>query len=363
MFYCQINFGADATPQRNLMMKEKPQRPYRIALFGAGRIGTVHAQNVAYHPRSHLAAVVDVNAEAAEVLACRYGSKTGTAESALADESIDAIVVASATNSHADLIEAGVAAGKAVFCEKPIDLSLARSLACLTLIDAQNEPVMLGFNRRFDPNFIALKRALDNGEIGRGTLLSLTSFDPRPPPLAYVKASGGLFRDMAIHDFDLACWLLNAAPVRVTANGTCLVDPRIAAAGDIDTAVICLEFADGPLVTVRNSRRAVYGYDQRIEILGETGKLAVENAIESTLVTTSAEGTLSAKPQYSFLERYAQAYRAEWDHFISVVDRRERPGVGVRDGVIALTIADAAERSMRAGRSIDITYSEQVLPR
>ncbi|MEM9031184.1 MAG: inositol 2-dehydrogenase [Pseudomonadota bacterium] len=316
-----------------------------IAMFGAGRIGRVHATALASDPRARLAAVHDVMTGAADALASEHGATVRSPEAIFADRSIDAILIASSTNTHAELIEAGVAAGKAVFCEKPIDLSLERALAVLGTVRAGDCPVMMGFNRRFDPNFAALKAAFDGGEIGKGELLAITSFDPGPPPLDYVKVSGGLFRDMMIHDLDICAWLFGM-PAKVTATASCLVDPNIGVAGDVDTAVVTLRWPDGRIATIRNSRRATYGYDQRIELLGSEGMLEVGNVGENTVRKSSAPGVLSAKPLHFFLERYMEAYRSELSAFVSaVIDGAPVPAT-VQDGVNALALAEAATLSL-----------------
>jgi myo-inositol 2-dehydrogenase/D-chiro-inositol 1-dehydrogenase len=247
-----------------------------------------------------------------------------------------------------------------VLCEKPVDLSLARALACQAAAAQHGQPVMIGFNRRFDPNFAAVKRALDAGEIGRGELLAITSFDPSPPPVSYIQVSGGLFRDMAIHDFDMACWLFGAAPVEVSAVGTSLVDPAIGAAGDVDTAVITLKFADGRLAVIHNSRRAVYGYDQRLELLGATGLLQAGNVLESTVTKTTTAGATSAKPEYFFLERYLRAYEAEWRAFVQAVETGAAMPVTLQDGVNALAVAEAATLSARLGRAVKLADGQPV---
>lgn len=323
----------------------------KVALIGAGRIGKVHAASIAMEPRSRLVAVADVAAGAAEALAREHGIEARPADAVLADPAIDAILIASSTNTHADLIEAGVRAGKAIFCEKPIDLSLARALAVGELAAGHDKPVMMGFNRRFDPNFAALKAALDGGEIGRGELLAVTSYDPAPPPVSYIKVSGGLYRDMMIHDFDM-CAFIFGMPETVMAHGSCLVDPEIGAAGDIDTAVVVLGYADGRIATIRNSRRAPYGYDQRVEVLGSGGTLAADNEIENTVVKSTTAGVVSAKPVHFFLERYMRAYAVEWSAFVGAcLDGGPVPATA-RDGINALAMAEAANRSLAEGRPV-----------
>ena len=326
----------------------------KVALFGAGRIGKVHAASIKMDPRSELVAVTDVMTDAAEALAREHGIESRTADAILSDASIDAILIASSTNTHADLIEAGIEAGKAIFCEKPIDLDLARALEIRKIAAGHDKPMMMGFNRRFDPSFAALKAALDAGEVGKGELLAVTSYDPAPPPVSYIKVSGGLFRDMMIHDFDM-CAFLFGMPATVMAHGSCLVDPEIGAAGDVDTAVVVLTYADGRLATIRNSRRAPYGYDQRVELLGAEGTLAAENEIENTLVKSTTAGVVSAKPVYFFLERYMRAYAIEWSAFVDAcVDGKPVPAT-IQDGVNALALAEAANRSHAEGRAIEIT--------
>lgn len=326
----------------------------RVGLFGAGRIGNVHAHEITGNARSELVAVTDVVKDPATELAGKFDAKVMTPDGILADESIHAILIASSTNTHVELIEAGVKAGKAVFCEKPVDLDLARARVCLDVVAGQDRPVMIGFNRRFDPNFEALKSAFDAGEIGKGELLTITSFDPGPPPLDYIKVSGGLFRDMAIHDFDMACWLFGAVPQTVCATGACLVDPEIGEAGDIDTAVITLRFADGRIATIRNSRRAIYGYDQRLELLGENGLLSAENVLENTVTKSTMNGVVSAKPEYFFLERYMQSYGIGWGRFVDAILDGAHVPVSVADGVNALAIAEAAVLSLAQCREIEL---------
>ena len=213
------------------------------ALLGAGRIAGVHATAISTNPGSRLVAVSDINTEAAIRLAAQYGAEARSTDAILADASINAVLIATSTDTHSDLIERATGAGKAVLCEKPVDLSLARAQACRSVAAKNGKPVMIGFNRRFDPNFSALKAALEKGEIGKAELLSITSFDPAPPPVAYIKVSGGLFRDMMIHDFDMANYIMGAAPVSVSAVGSSIVDPAIGAAGDVDTAVVTLTYA------------------------------------------------------------------------------------------------------------------------
>jgi myo-inositol 2-dehydrogenase / D-chiro-inositol 1-dehydrogenase len=325
------------------------------ALLGAGRIAGVHGTAISTNPGSHLVAVSDINNEAAGKLAAQYGAEARTTDAILADPSINAVLIATSTDTHSDLIERATAAGKAVLCEKPVDLSLARAKACQKVVARNGRPVMIGFNRRFDPNFSALKAALDKGEIGKPELLSITSFDPAPPPVAYIKVSGGLFRDMMIHDFDMANFLMGAAPVCVSAVGSSIVDPTIGQAGDVDTAVVTLTYADGRIAVIKNSRRAVYGYDQRIELLGSEGLLQAQNMLENTVVKSTTAGVTGAKPTYFFLERYMPAYAAEWAAFVTAVNSGSPMPVTLDDGVSALAMAEASTRSAKSGNPVKLS--------
>ncbi len=325
-----------------------------ICQFGAGRIGAIHAGNIARHPDARLQMIVDVDRAAAESLAGRYGAAIGDQAAALADSAVDAVVIASSTDTHADLIEAAARAGKAVFCEKPLDLDRSRAAACLAVAQECGVPLMVGFNRRFDPNFARFEQHIRDGRIGNLELLTITSRDPAPPPISYVRVSGGLFRDMMIHDFDMARWLSGEEPVEVFAAAGVLIDPAIGEAGDVDTAVVTLRLRSGALCQISNSRRAVYGYDQRIEALGSKGALRAENVVESTVSLAGADGIVSEKPLHFFLERYAEAYRRELDHFIDAIGNGTAPLVGGADGVRALALADAALQSLQTGCAIAI---------
>jgi len=301
-----------------------------------------------------LFAVSDINVPAAEKLAAQYGAQLRTTDQILDDDAVDAVLIATSTDTHSDLIERATAAGKAVLCEKPVDLSLARARACQKAAAATGRPVMIGFNRRFDPNFAALKTSADKGEIGKSELLSITSFDPAPPPVAYVKVSGGLFRDMMIHDFDMANFIMGEVPLAVMAAGSSIVDPEIGAAGDVDTAVVTLTYSDGRIAVIKNSRRAVYGYDQRVELLGSEGLLQAQNMLENTVVKSTTVGVTGAKPTYFFLERYMPAYAAEWASFVEAINDGKVPPVTLDDGVAALAMAEAATISARTSAAVKL---------
>jgi myo-inositol 2-dehydrogenase/D-chiro-inositol 1-dehydrogenase len=323
----------------------------RIAVIGAGRIGRIHAHNIAAHPHATLYGVTDIDQDAAVRLAADCN---GARVIALDDAfEADAVLIASPTPTHADYIERAAIAGRPVLCEKPVDLDAGRVRACLGMAEKAGIPVMVGFNRRFDPSFAALRARLAGGEIGKLELLSITSRDPAPPPPAYVAQSGGIFRDMMIHDLDMARFLLEAAgagaPVQVFAAASALVDPAIGAAGDYDTAVVTLRTASGVLVQVSNSRRATYGYDQRIEAHGSMGLLRAGNRTATTVERAGADGFATDPALPFFLERYEAAYRAELDAFVNAVRGGTRPAPDGSDGLAALLLADAATESARTG--------------
>jgi myo-inositol 2-dehydrogenase / D-chiro-inositol 1-dehydrogenase len=324
----------------------------QISQFGAGRIGRMHALNLARHPAYRLRWVVDVHEPSARAVAEATGAEVADTERALADPSIDAVLIASSTDTHADLIEAAARAGKAILCEKPIDLSRARVDACLKVVEEAGVPLMIGFNRRFDANFRAVRRAIADGRVGNVEMVAITSRDPGPPPPEYIKVSGGLFRDMMIHDFDLARWLLGEEPSEVMASGSCLVDPAIGELGDIDTAMVVLRTPSGRLAQISCSRRASYGYDQRLEVLGSKGMARAENVKLSTVEIADAEGMHGEKPPHFFIERYASAYIAELDHFAACLERGEAPSPSGDDGRRALALADAALASQASGRTV-----------
>ena len=322
-----------------------------FAVFGAGRIGSIHSGNIARRNDARLKYVVDVNAGAASSLAAMHGAKVADIATALADESIGAVLIASSTDTHADLCIAAAKAGKAIFCEKPIDLSLARVDECLAVVRASGVPMLVGFNRRFDPNFASLKVRSGNGEIGAVEQVIITSRDPGIPPLDYLKVSGGQFRDMTIHDFDMARWLLGEEPETLYATASCLVDPAVASAGDVDSCMVVMRTKSGRLCHINNSRRAAYGYDQRIEVHGALGRLMAGNVQPTTVELANATSVSTDKPLHFFLERYAEAYVHEMDAFISAVTRRTPMPVGAEDGRRALVLAETALASLKSGRA------------
>ncbi len=332
----------------------KPHIPLRFAQFGAGRIGAIHAANLAALPGAELRYVVDVNAEAAARIAARHVARVVDVATALADPAVHAVIIASSTDTHADLAIAAARAGKAIFCEKPIDLSLRRVDACLAAVAKARVPMFVGFNRRFDPSFRALHDRVVGGAIGDVEQVIITSRDPGLPPLGYLKVSGGQFRDMTIHDFDLARWLLGEEPVELFAYGSVLVDRAVKKVGDTDSAMIVMKTAAGKLCHINNSRRASYGYDQRIEVHGSKGRLLAGNRTATTVELATADAVATDKPLYFFLERYADAYRAELEAFVRAVRERRPMPVGASDGRRALVLAEAAAKSVRTGRPVGI---------
>jgi myo-inositol 2-dehydrogenase/D-chiro-inositol 1-dehydrogenase len=326
----------------------------RFGLIGAGRIGQVHALAVQGVPGARITEVVDVFPDAADKLASKIGAKVVTLDEIFQSPNVDAYIIASSTDTHAPLLERCAAVGKPVFCEKPIDLSFERAEACSKAVQDSGITCMLGFNRRFDPQFAYLKAQMDAGAIGKLETLIITSRDPAPPPAQYISVSGGLFRDMMIHDFDMARWLLGEEPTRIYATGSVLVDPAIGEAGDVDTASVTLNTKSGAIAIITNSRRATYGYDQRIEAFGEKGMLQAGNQIENTVKFAGAEGVMGAKPQFFFLERYADAYRLELTHFVQALQTGSKPATNENDGLAALRLADAAVESLKSGKPVDL---------
>jgi len=327
-----------------------------MAVLGCGRIGRIHAGNLARHPRAKLVAIFDVANDVARQTATELGVKCAASfDEVWADSEIAAVLIATPTDTHVPLIMAAVKAGKAVFCEKPIDVDLERARSCARDIAPHRPRLMMGFNRRFDPSFRALRERLHRGDIGRLELVVITSRDPAPPPLAYIRSSGGLLRDMTIHDFDMARYLAGDI-TQVHAFGANVVDPKIAKLGDIDTCTVSLRSKAGALLQINNSRRCVYGYDQRIEVFGATGQLRAGNQRATTVEYWGAERTSARDPVLNFfIERYAEAYRAELDAFIESVAERRPMTPDFSDGLEALRLAVAAEESLRTFQVVDVS--------
>jgi len=328
---------------------------HNIAVIGAGRIGRIHAGNATADPRIQLKYVVDPVTNAAEVLAAATGASVAGLDDVLDDPSVAGVVVASSTDTHLEFSMAAISAGKAVFCEKPLDLDLAKARSAASTLDAGGVRLFLGFNRRFDHNFQRLRDRIQMGEMGPLETLHIISHDPSPPPIDYVRVSGGMFKDMTIHDFDMARWLLGDDPVEVYAAAAAIVDPAIGEAGDIDTAKTVLRTRSGKICVISNSRRSGYGYDQRIEAFCAKGLLRAENVCSSTVEAWCEGGPKGDPLQNFFLDRYAGAYRAEMAHFADIMEGAE-PLVGYRDGIAALAIAEAAMESHLGSAVVGIQY-------
>lgn len=325
---------------------------FNIALLGAGRIGAIHGRNIAAHAGLNLHLVADPAGDAAEQLAKAYGANVATSDAVFADPDVDAFVIASSTDTHLDHCVAAARAGKPVWCEKPLDLNLDRLTNKMSDLEPIADRLLLGFQRRFDPNFRALHRRLRDGEIGSIETMHVISHDPGPPPVSYIRSSGGLFKDMTIHDFDVARWMLGDEITQVFATASNLVDPEIGEAGDVDMAKIVLKTASGRMCFISNTRRSGYGYDQRVELYGEHGRLAAGNMTETTVESWTAAGAASDRFENFFLTRYAAAYAAEADHFADIVAGRAKPLVGIADGLAALRLAVAAGSSAASGDTV-----------
>ncbi|WP_369065121.1 inositol 2-dehydrogenase [Burkholderia gladioli] len=323
-----------------------------VAVFGAGRIGRIHAANLARQPGVRLKYVIDVDAGAAAALAAEHGAQVADVEGALGDAAIGASVICSSTDTHADLIERSAAAGKHVFCEKPVDLALARARACEQAVAKAGVVCMIGFQRRFDPTFEAIKARIEAGEVGTPEMLVVTSRDPGAPPVSYIQRSGGIFKDMLIHDFDIFRWILDDEADTLHATGSCLTDPAIAEAGDVDATAVTIRTKAGRLCQINTSRRAAYGYDQRFELLGSAGMLQAGNVRPTEVTAYSARAVSSDLPEAFFLERYRIAYAREIAHFFAAVTRGEPVRTTIADGVKALELAEAATRSWREARAV-----------
>ncbi len=326
-----------------------------IAVIGAGRIGRIHAQNAKADSRLALKYIVDAFAEAAQDLAAATGATASSLDEALGDPSLSGVVIASSTNTHLEFSARAIEAGKAVFCEKPLDLDVGKARAAEATLGAAGSRFFIGFNRRFDPSFRRLHEKLQSGEMGQLETLHIISHDPAPPPIDYVRVSGGMFKDMTIHDFDTARWLLGENPVDVYSAAASMIDPAIAEAGDVDTAKIVLRTASGKICIISNSRRSGYGYDQRIEAYCAKGLLRAGNMLSSTVEAWGETGARSEPLQNFFLDRYAEAYRAEMAHFADILDGKT-PSTGYSDGIAALAIAEAAQESHRQSRAQLIRY-------
>lgn len=327
----------------------------RIGLLGAGRIGAVHAGAVTAAEGARLVAVADALAEAADRIAARHGAERRELDAIVEADDVDALLICTPTDMHAELIERGARAGKALFCEKPIALDLDRTRTALAVVAQHDAALMVGFNRRFDPHIGGVHAAVREGRVGEVEIVSLTSRDPGPPPVDYIRRSGGLFKDMAIHDLDQARWLLGEEPEWVSAHGSVLVDPAIGEAGDIDTGTVLLETPSGRQAVISCSRRALYGYDQRVEVHGSLGSVRAENQ-RPVGIEVAGEGGFTRPPLHDFfMTRYTEAYAAEIATFVAAVLDGTPMSPSGHDGLMALALAEAANLSIREGRRVRVS--------
>lgn len=329
-----------------------------VSIIGSGRMGYIYAQNVARCPDAELVSIINPNFASADKLSAEFGGiAMANIKEALEDPNVDAVIITTPTSSHLELIEFAARAGKAILCEKPLDLSINRVDACDAVLVETGVPFMLAFNRRFDPGVAAFRNAVKDGEVGKLQILMSTSRDPGPPPASYVKTSGGYFVDSTIHDIDLACWISQEQPVEVFAIGSCMVDPAIGAEGDVDTSMTVLKMPSGCLVHVNNSRKSVYGFDQRLEAFGSGGMVQTTNRNEDNLLRTTPDGVgLQAPLMHFFLERYAASFVNVVAEFVSALSEQRPPSVTQVDGRRALAVSLACERSRHEGRAIKPDY-------
>ncbi len=329
-----------------------------IGIIGAGRIGKVHMESITYNvPSARVLGITDVFKDALPGLAEKYGIPKiyNDYKEMLADEEIDAVLVCSSTDTHADISIEAAQAGKHVFCEKPVDLTPEKVKAVIAAVEKAGVKLQVGFNRRFDHNFAHVRSLINEGKVGNLELIKITSRDPEPPSAEYAAVSGGMFLDMTIHDFDMARFLAGSDVTEVYVNATCLVDPAIGEAGDVDTAIINLKFENGALGVIDNSRRAAYGYDQRIEVFGSLGAAMAANDTPTNVTVMNAEGVTTDKPLYFFLERYMQSFRDEMLQFVDAVQNdKPTPTTGL-DGLNSILVALAAKKSVAEGRAVKIS--------
>jgi len=329
--------------------------PLNVGIIGAGRIGKVHAEGLAFRlPEARTLAIADVNREAAQAVAARCGIPTvaGSSQEILANPEIEAVLICSSTDTHAELIVQAARAGKHIFCEKPISHSLDEIHRALDAVERAGVKLQIGFNRRFDANFARVRQAVAGGEIGTPRLMHIISRDPAPPPLAYIRLSGGMFLDMTIHDFDMARFLIGEEVEEVYTSGGVMVDPEIGAAGDVDTALVVLRFKNGVIGTIDNSRQAAYGYDQRVEILGSRGSIGTQNCYANQAIISTASEVRRDLPLNFFMDRYTESFANEVRAFVQAVREDAPTPVGGIDGLLAVVMGIAARQSYDEHRPV-----------
>jgi len=340
------SFGVDT-----IVPEKSHHKALNLCLIGAGRIGQVHARNVTRDPRLRLKYICDVDAEAANRLADTVGSQVASIEAALDGKEVDGVLIASSTDTHHELIANCIERKLPVLCEKPLDLDYDRAAESVDLARKAGVPLFLGFNRRFDPSFSRIHQEIRGGRFGLVEVLSITSRDPSPPPVDYVKRSGGLFRDMMIHDLDMTIWLLGEMPIEVFASGECHIDPDIEEAGDVDTATVTMRAPSGTLCQITNSRRCAYGYDQRVEAFCAHGMIRADNESETRVEVGTREGFVREPAHPFFLERYGEAYRRELAAFADALEGADTSLATGEEALQSLALADAAERSLRTRKA------------
>lgn len=329
-----------------------------VGIIGAGRIGSLHAKSIAYSvPTAKVVGITDVFVENAQKVAKELNiSKIyKDYKEMLADSEIDAVLICSSTDTHADIAIEAAQTRKHIFCEKPVDLTPEKVRDVIKAQKKAGVKLQVGFNRRFDHNFAKVKSMVEDGEIGDVHIIKITSRDPAPPPAEYSAVSGGMFLDMTIHDFDMARFLAGSEITEVYANATCLVDPAIGEAGDVDTAIISLKFDNGAVGVIDNSRKAAYGYDQRIEVFGSKGAAVAANDTETNVTFMGENGVVSDKPLYFFLERYMQSFRDEMLQFVDAVLNNKPTPTTVEDGLYSILVALAAKKSVAEGRPVQLS--------
>jgi myo-inositol 2-dehydrogenase/D-chiro-inositol 1-dehydrogenase len=333
-----------------------------FGIIGAGRIGKVHAETLAFRlPEAEVMAVADVNSEAAAALAkrCNIPRVAASAEEIIGDKTIDAVLICSPTGTHADLIVQAARAGKHIFCEKPIAFSLKKIDVALEAVKQAGVQMQIGFNRRFDSNFARVRKSVVSGEIGTPLMMHIISRDPAPPPIEYVRASGGIFLDMTIHDFDMARFLIGDEVEEIYTAAGVMVDPAIGEAGDLDTALVLMRFKNGVIGTIDNCRKAPYGYDQRVEILGSGGKIATENRYANEAVVSTGKSVYNDLPLNFFMDRYTESFALELGAFTeAVLAGKPTPVTGI-DGRIPVAMALAARKSYDEHRPVKLTEVEE----
>lgn len=328
----------------------------KFAQFGAGFIGKIHGANIAKHPKSELAYIYDVYPAAAEQLAAQLGAKIAASPQEIWDSDVDAVLIASSTNTHADLLRGALKAGKPIYCEKPIDLDIERVKVVAQEAQKSDVPILVGFSRRFDPNHVGIREALQSGELGKLEMMHITARDPKPPAIAYIKVSGGQYRDQTIHFFDMLRWLAGEDPVEVYATGTALVDPAIGEAGDVDTSMLILKFASGAMCHINCSRRTGYGYDERVELFGSKGMAVSHRKPRGEVSLYKGESVVSDGMYPGWFERMEPTFYRALDAFIRAVEGEEIAYPNLMDGLKAQMIAEAAIESLHTNQPVKITY-------